>query len=539
MQDEILKFYELSKAKVCDETTKLFINLAPQIRAWLSSDEFRQNYSHLTYAPLLNPKNINYETSEPELCFILNIPLPPFFDFFIFGSHGVSLESAVPGFLKLCGCKCVARDGEDEAEFMYISYFKRLVLANKAKQNNECVSVALLIADFIQDELSDKFYALVPRAKTLYIVRDPITNLKTLCNLEQQVGDTDANDDDFSEISSEFDETIKTAKRKARKHLAYRFSADPYILSKDLIKYSLEVDGSLNIGASAPSADVAGLWMRELYQCFHDGMLFNALININQVDILIKKTEDLIGKNAMPTMCELARHFGFLEPKPSDEWLFNLRVSDYKALLPATLLANANESLYNENSLGGGGKHIKQNLSQTEQKENKVFLIDENEFLPVFIHSVFMDNSAFVDISELFEISKLFCVLLSDTTDAMRAKDEKMLAKLRPYIKELCACLEKQSQIQKAKKLSENDILEYFKTHEQERMMFYGLLKQHLRVLGALRPDILAGYKYYQQFLSLCEQDKDKNEYRLIKGANNRYIYALFSKERLRQLGQN
>ena len=293
MQDEILKFYELSKAKVCDETTQLFINLAPQIRAWLSSDEFRQNYSHLTYAPLLNPKNINYETSEPELCFILNIPLPPFFDFFIFGSHGVSLASAVPGFLKLCGCKCVARDGEDEAEFMYISYFKRLVLANKAKQNNECVSVALLIADFIQDELSDKFYALVPRAKTLYIVRDPITNLKTLCNLEQQVGDTDAKDDDFSEISSEFDETIKTAKRKARKHLAYRFSADPYILSKDLIQYSLEVDGSLNIGASVPSADVAGLWMRELYQCFHDGMLFNALININQEDILIKNVNGI------------------------------------------------------------------------------------------------------------------------------------------------------------------------------------------------------------------------------------------------------
>lgn len=533
MQDEIFKFYELSKAKICDETTQLFINLAPQIRAWLSSDEFRQNYSHLAYAPLLNPKSINYLTSDPKFCFILNIPLPKVFDFFIFGSHGVSLESALPGFLKLCGCKCVARDGEKDSQMMYISYFKRLIKAHIAKQNGKYVSIALLIADFIQDELNEKFYALVPRAKTLYIVRDPITNLKTLCNLEQQKCDIKVKNDELSEISNDLGDALEIIKRKGRKKIAYRFSDDPYKLSQNLVSYAKNINGEFLPVSSAPSPEAMNLWMFDLYQGFHDGVLFSALVNIKNEDILIKKTDDFIGKNAMVTMSELAKHFGFLQPKKSDEWLFNLRVSDYKALLPAGVIANVNDALYNENLLGGGGKHVKQDLS----KNHKLALIDENENLLILIRDAFMDNDDFTDISELFEIPAIFRILLEDSKNLKRVKDQQMLAKLRPYIKELCACLQNQVKAQKQKKLSENDILEYFKDHKQERMIFYGLLKQHLRVLDALRPDILASYEYYKKFLKLCQ--KDENEYRLIRQADKSYAYALFTKEHLEKLGLN
>lgn len=148
-----------------------------------------------------------------------------------------------------------------------------------------------------------------------------------------------------------------------------------------------------------------------------------------------------------------------------------------------------------------------------------------------------MDNTDFTDISKLFEIPAIFRILLEDSKNLKRAKDQQMLTKLRSYIKELCTCLQNQVKAQKEKKLSENDILEYFKDHEQERMIFYGLLKQHLRVLDALRPDILASYEYYKKFLKLCE--KDKNEYRLIRQVDKSYAYALFTKDHLEKLGLN
>lgn len=354
MQEYIQKCYELSKAELCDENTRVFSNLKDMIWPWLNSAEFSQNYANAPYPPLLNPASIDYATSEPKLCWILNIPLPKVFDFFIFGSHGVSLESAVPAFLMLCDCKCVARDGEKNSEFMYISYFERLIKAALDKQNGKCKIVALLIADFIQDALNDKLYALVPRTKALHIVRDPVTNLKTLCNLEQQIGDNGSSDDDFSDISSEYNEQVEKIKRKGRKKLAYKLNQDPRKQSANLISYRVRIGDDAR--DSKPSANAVEFWIREVYQSFHDGMLRRALINIKDEDILIKQTSDLIGaKSAMASMSELARCFGFNEPKASDEWLFNMRVSDYKALLPAAVLASANEELYS--NLTGGGEN--------------------------------------------------------------------------------------------------------------------------------------------------------------------------------------
>ena len=154
---------------------------APKKQLFLATKNAQRiypSYASLPYPPLLDPDMINYENSDIRMCWSLNIPLPPFYDFVIFGSHAASLHSGVPAMLSLCGCATAGRAGEKESFRIYEQFFEQLKERRKLKDSGECRKIALIISDLALDDENDKLYSLIPANDALCVVRDPISNIK-------------------------------------------------------------------------------------------------------------------------------------------------------------------------------------------------------------------------------------------------------------------------------------------------------------------------------------------------------------------------
>lgn len=518
--EEIL---QIGKVKPNDENIAIIERFKEQISAWLKSPKFQHEiaegggsstYAALPYPPLLDPASINYETSDAKLCWLLNLPLPPFYDFVIFGSHAVSLHSGVPAFLKLCGCATAGRQGEKESFRIYEQFFTQLKEQNALKTAGKIKKIALIISDLALDAENDKLYSLIPANTALNIVRDPISNIKGLCNLALQRSSDDSKDDDFSELNQS-DESIARAKRRAVKQLCFTLNDEPKAVLENLMWYVSGHDGEKVTHSETPTPAAVEFWMREIHQAFHDGVFARMLVRISNIFTL--QTSDFAGQNALNTMRALAAKFGFDEPKKEQEWLFKERVSDYKYFLPAPIMLNP---------------------SALNAKEGKAVLADEKDIMIVWLTSVFKRDNNRKDISEHFDLSEFFRVE-SDPSTAYKLLTSHSASKLKSYIKELAAAIIEQGKKERAKHISEADVLEYFKVHEDSAEMFDGLLFQHLRRLRESQPNVLETFGFYKEFCEIlaaqrAKRGDDGSRYRLVrKGDDKSYAFAKFSKEQL------
>ena len=114
-----------------------------------------------------------------------------------------------------------------------------------------------------------------------------------------------------------------------------------------------------------------------------------------------------------------------------------------------------------------------------------------------------------------------------------------MASKVKLYIKDLAAAIIEQSKKERAKHISEADILEYFRGHEDSAEMFDGLLFQHLRRLRESEPKVLESFGFYKEFCQILGTQRQKrgddgSRYRLVrKNDDKSYAFAKFSKEQL------
>ena len=477
--------------------------------------EFFEQYSALPYPPLLDPDMINYENSDIKMCWILNIPLPPFYDFIIFGSHAVSLHSGVPAMLGLCGCKTAGRAGEKESFRIYEQFFEQLKEVKKLKDKDECKKIALIVSDLALDDENDKLYSLIPANAALHIVRDPISNIKSLCNLAEQKGE----EADFSELD-ENNEMVARAKRRGKKSLCFTPEREPSELLGDL--YNFKVGVNKDDRADLPNASGCEFWMREIYQCFHDGVFERMLVRVNHENIIDLQTSDFIGEKAIKTLSALARKFGFNEPRKEDEWLFYERVSDYKNFLPAPVMLNA---------------------SAIKSAENKASVVASDEVMLLWLSSRFKADKNKVNITEFFDLPRFFVVEAENDTQASVLTKPENLSILSEFLPKLVSAIENQSKIEKEKHIKESDILEYFSRHYESAELFAGLLEQHLRPLKSKNSDIISSWEHYAKFTGLLEKMRKENansdsdeywRYRLVRKNDDKcYAFAKFSKKQL------
>lgn len=208
--------------------------------------------------------------------------------------------------------------------------------------------------------------------------------------------------------------------------------------------------------------------------------------------------------------CELADHFGFERPKQSDRWLFEKRVSDLKHLTPMILYANECCPLYSK-------QNSKAPEINKELVENSIKITLTTRF----------DGTLYIlpelDISSLFELADpVFAVIIESQADALKLlKSPELLTKIKIYIKDLSHALLKQAKIENTKKLKENDVLAWFEKYPKMRQVMSFIMKQHLLLLRTHKPEIIEGYKYYQEFLKLSKDDEPLD---LSSGLNGKSI---------------
>ena len=466
------------------------------IMNWLSSQKFRDNYASLSYPPLIDPDIMNYEGSAPEHAWVLNIPLPKYYDFVAFGSHAVGFHGALPGFLSLCGVapkvmalrdSSAAMMGKSEqhgSKGNYIRMYSELVRCNAAKQTGRIKHLYLQLTDLVIDNDTKKFYSLVDASKCLNIVRDPISVLKGMVACPHKIERLDVEGDliDFGLFLEQDPHKIFS------KYLMYRTSGTITAHKDKGVGEGKEMDFT-------PCIDSLDYWILDAEQSFHDGAIYS-LLNGKIKSLMLRQTNDFVGERCFDTMKEMAAHFGFDSPKEEDRWLFSKRVSDLTHLTPMIIYAHPDSELFTSNPEG--------------KTVNKRFI---DECIKIKLTTRFDDINILdphLNISCLFETADpIFSVFLVDAAQGLSLlKNPALQEKLKIYIKELSVALLKCANDANTKKFKEYDILEYLQTHIDQRRLLKYILNQHLTGLRTYKPDIINSWEYYAKFIELCKDDK-------------------------------
>ena len=501
---------QIGKVKISDENIAIINKYKDYIIPWLSSDEFKTNYAKKEFPPLINPAKLDYEGSDPAHAWLLNLPLPAFYDFLVFGSHAVGLHGAMIGFFALCGVTrkvmalrggAAANTADASSQGNYERMFKEIISYNKLKQAGRIKHFYLQLSDLVLDYDTKKFYSLIDASNALHIVRDPISVLKGVAACPHRA------------------ELMKVEGSEDLLPFGMFLHQDPFAHFSKHIFYmnhglTMNTDKQSGVGEGKemdflPDINSVEWWLLNYEQTFHDGIMYQ-LLAPSLKNIKLKQTTDFVGDKCFETMCELAYYFGFERPKQSDRWLFEQRVSDLKHLTPMILYANECCPLYTEQN--SKAPEINKELVENSIKITLTTRFDGMLYiLPEF------------DISSLFELADpVFAVIIESEGDALKLlKSPELLAKIKIYIKDLSQALLKQAKIENTKKFKENDVLAWFEKYPKMRQVMSFIMKQHLLLLRRHKPEIIEGYKYYQEFLKLSKDDEPLD---LSSGLNGKSI---------------
>ncbi|ELK8554594.1 DUF2972 domain-containing protein, partial [Campylobacter jejuni] len=164
-----------------------FIQNFDLIEEWLLSDDFKERYKkeNHPYPSLLDPKKlndknekINYHNIPAELAWEMNLPLPDNYEF-VWLSSALSGHAAMTMYLELCEvniCKYIHHN----PFIIYSNIFMQL-LNNPLKYN--VIAYTDYTHVYVSREDLERFLNLLNKNKpVLYLVRDPISRLKTGLN---------------------------------------------------------------------------------------------------------------------------------------------------------------------------------------------------------------------------------------------------------------------------------------------------------------------------------------------------------------------
>lgn len=91
-----------------------------------------------------------------------------------------------------------------------------------------------------------------------------------------------------------------------------------------------------------------------------------------------------------------------------------------------------------------------------------------------------------------------------DKNDEARLKQNiPLYQRTKEYLQDFIPSLIEQDAKEKAKKLTEDDVLEHFKKDARLRAKCKNIFDKHLELIKSYRPDIVASWKYYQEFEKL------------------------------------
>lgn len=504
---------QIGKLELNDENAQIIQSYAEHIVPWLESAEFRDKWANKPFPPLINPEKIDFEGANALHAWALNIPFPKYYDFVVFGSHGVGITTAMNGYLWLCGAvpvglsrKAKIDDKDDDEKpsnkANYINMLKTLVLlksykeaqAKKREKGGEKEGekmpfshIYLRLNDFIADSDAKKLYSLIDASKALHIVRDPVSNLKTGVNNPQMI------------------EFMKYDDCEELQKFSLNFGSNPKNSLETVVIYpqggSFEKKKEQRVGEGGefhvrPCIDSIDYWMLDNTQNFHDGVLFS-LLSGSLKNIKLKQTSDFIGERAYDCMCDICEFFGISKPDESLAETFSKRAANSVGFLPITIYANDKTKFFDGSYSGDKFEY--------KDIKNSAKIILSSAMDPIATLSLY-------DISEYFDdivgFDKSFMRLSTGANDLVKLLAPNMMTKLRAYIKSLIEAMNAVFEEHYKHRFSEDDVLEYFKAHPKSRQVFSYVLNQHLTFLKAHKPEIVANYTWYQKYLEIAKDDE-------------------------------
>ena len=510
----------VGKIELNDENTHIIQSYAQHIVPWLESNEFREKWASKPYPPLINPEKIDFDGANALHAWTLNIPFPKFYDFVVFGSHGVGITTAMNGFLYLCGAvgiglsrKAKLNETDDNEKpsnkAAYIELLKGLMAIKTLKDNQklkEVNHIFLMLNDFIADKDAKKIYSLIDASLALHIVRDPISNLKSLVNNPEIVKKMWYSDESYDIESFEKDMKEGRLSYGALRDIALDFTQDPAKLLKQIIHYAGGKEESKPKNTEKikkiseeemilrPKISSVDTWMVDSTQAFHDGVLFQ-LLSGSLKKCKLKQTSDFIGEKSYDCMCEICEFLGIKKPDESLAPVFSKRAANSVAFLPLTIYANAKTPLFSDEK---GSFKDKDRLTSA-----KIELV--TAMSPVA--SAGYDISKYFSDIDGFDVGQIRVVVTSND-DLIKLLEAGLMDKLKRYIAALVKAIDDEFNAHSKYRFDEKDILDYFKEHKKSRQIMSYIMNQHLLLLKSNKPEIIEGYGWYQKYLEIAKDDE-------------------------------
>ncbi|EMF3245763.1 DUF2972 domain-containing protein, partial [Campylobacter jejuni] len=291
----------------------------------------------------------------------------------------------------------------------------------------------------------------------LFLVRDPISRLKTAVNHHTNNPDKDVR---LFNLSSDFNKILNCK------------------------KYGTSIVGKF---ANAPMIEYLNFWF------FTDRwFLYNSLLSsIRNFEVFYIDMEEIKPAKAFDTMCDLANKFGF--KKPTDKKFFEgVMNGDLAGFIPINLFIDKKNLIYNNKVIYKDNDSIHLQITSTNliefYKQSKEYINFTKEF---FDKPLKYENLGIFLKPQEFERLK---------------QDSKLFDVAKRYLNNFIEALEERIDLEKAKLFKEKDVLNYLKENKELRVKLKNILDKELVHIKQHRPDIVASWKYYQEFEQMCKE---------------------------------
>lgn len=444
------KRHKVNIANLCNskQCYDAFKRLYYQSKEWIDSQTFKTKYidtSH-PYPPLLNPDLIDYNSIPAELAWELNLPLPQNYSFIFLATHGVG-RAATGSYLQSCG---VPYFNEFQSfcnnKERYKAFYELLCL-----HPNTCNIITFSEMRIEQEKL----IYLLRKRPFLILIRDPISNLKTLLNYPQP----------------------NFAYKKQYWTLQDR---DFQIFGRFLNRKCLDEKTLLE-------------WIAWVLEPFCEDSIYKLMDDNKSVII---QTEDVRPQNAFETFTKLSTIFGFESPKESNRQLFetNLVQGMLDMSLPLVLKIYAHDlSDININKEWCAKLFVSNTICWNLSKDAR--------------------TRDFIDITKFLNLKQRaingLCIKTKQEHFAILQKDLSLIAKIKNHLEKMLESIYGQNELYKKYFFTEQDILMFLKyaPHCREKLKIH--LDKCLVFFKQNHPNIVKSWKFYSAFEKICADNAD------------------------------
>ncbi|EMK8457220.1 DUF2972 domain-containing protein [Campylobacter upsaliensis] len=362
---------------------------------------------------------------------------------FIFISFGVSGNAALITFLSLCGLREIRLAQDNEVE-----YYKE----SKKKLKDSIGENYISIFFYNNKKRFNVARILSYKAPILIVLRDPISRFRSMMNYR------------FLLLNNKvLDLNLKNDLRTTLSEILYGDEAR--LTKKSQLTY---VENLLLNGNFKFKSDLTPF-------------LTNEGGGGNPRQVIYIDMEEIKADKAFDTMKRLSQILHFNPPKEEDRVKFERKVADIYFSVP-------NFTIFVDDK----------DFPQLKEKI-KIVVAKEQEKMANLTNA----KNLFLNENDL--CYKHLSINVEQKYYELIKEDKEIKERLKSYFKEFVKVLDERVKFRKEHALNENDVLEYFKNNKTLALQFKALLDKELAHIKQTRPDIIASWKYYQEFEKICE----------------------------------